>query len=179
MRGLVFSTVLLLVLMAALPAAHARGNDTPVCGTTLDVTGDPAPLEAFARREGLAYPEAFAHLMLWLAAAPGRDTLPPCYVTKNDARRAGWHPGANVWATVGPGTALGGSHFGNREKRLPRSTPSGQPPRYVEADLDYDGGRRGAHRLVFDRTMGDHHWRVWVTTDHYRSFQRVPEPDDD
>lgn len=98
-------------------------------------------------------------------SATGR--LPDCYLTKRAAEALGWRPGSDLWR-VAPGAALGGDAFGNREGRLP-------PGRYLEADLDYAGGRRGPVRLVFERD-GKGRWEQWVTTDHYNSFHKVPDP---
>ena len=94
--------------------------------------------------------------------------LPECYLTKRRAEERGWRPGSDLWR-VAPGHSIGGDNFGNREGRLP---PRG---RYVEADLDYAGGRRGAARLVFVRDSRGR-WLQWITTDHYRTFQEVPAP---
>jgi len=103
---------------------------------------------------------------IWHVHMTGR--LPACYLTKRAARDRGWRPGTNLWQ-VAPGTAIGGDRFSNREGRLPAAY------RYVEADLDYRGGHRGAKRLVFARSTRGR-WRLWVTVDHYRTFVRVPAP---
>jgi len=77
----------------------------------------------------------------------------------------GWRPGEDLWR-VAPGHAIGGDRFGNREGLLPAGNP------YVEADLDYAGGRRGPARLIFVRESQGR-WLMWVTADHYRSFRAV------
>lgn len=137
-----------------------------VCGADLTFAEEPSkPLQRFAEGAGLRYPEVFARLVLYLDA---KGTLPACYLNKDRARRAGWSPGANLWEHA-PGTAIGGDYFGNHERRLPAQF-NGQ---YLEADLDYAGGRRGGNRLIFVRNRPDS-GLIWVTTDHYRSFQKVP-----
>jgi ribonuclease len=120
-------------------------------------------LVTFARAAGLTYPAAFRNLADYLHDDGGR-ALPPCYLTKRAAKADGWRPGQDLWA-VAPGAAIGGDRFYNREGRLPRRWNG----RYVEADLDYAGGHRGAHRLVFVRSMGEG-WLFFVSTDHDRSF---------
>jgi len=56
-----------------------------------------------------------------------------------------------------------------------RPLPANDNGAYREADLDYQGGRRGARRMVF--VLGSEgRWLQWITLDHYRSFERVPAP---
>lgn len=90
--------------------------------------------------------------------------LPDYYVTKKAARNAGWQPSKGNLCDVMPGKAIGGDRFGNREKRLP-DAPSRQ---WFEADINYNCGHRGSDRLLYS---GD--GLIYVTTDHYRSFQQV------
>ena len=157
----------LLALLAAtllgLASARAEGP-RQACGASVSVPAEHAQrLTAFAERAGLRQARAAAGT-IWHVHSTGR--LPECYLSKRDAEGRGWRPGGDLWRAA-PGTAIGGDRFGNRERRLPARN------RYVEADLDYTGGRRGAARLVFARdTKG--RWLIWVTTDHYRSFREVP-----
>lgn len=155
-------------VLSATELGQAASPERGVCGSDLGGYSTPSgPLQRFATRLGVEYPVAFAQVVRYL---DDTATLPPCYLTKGQAQRAGWSPGANLWAYA-PGTAIGGDRFGNQERRLP-ALYNGQ---YVEADLDYDGGRRGAHRLVFVRNRPDS-GLIWVTTDHYRTFHQVPRP---
>lgn len=151
-------------LFGLAPAAAARVPEA--CGAAVEVPAEHAQrLQAFAARLELSQARA-AVGAIWHVHATGQ--LPECYLTKRAAEERGWRPGSDLWR-VAPGAAIGGDRFGNREGRLP------QRNRYVEADLDYTGGRRGAARLVFARdTRG--RWLIWVTTDHYRSFQGMPAP---
>ncbi|MBY0430926.1 MAG: hypothetical protein K2Q10_07005, partial [Rhodospirillales bacterium] len=119
-------------------------------------------LRTFAQAAGLNHPDAFLQVANHIFQF-GR--LPECYVTKADAQHLGWQPGSDLWK-VAPGKAMGGDRFGNREKQL----PFGQ---YVEADLDYSGGKRGAKRLIFARNSAGT-WKQWVTVDHYVTFRPVP-----
>ena len=91
--------------------------------------------------------------------------LPDKFVTKQQARQAGWQPGRSLW-DVAPlkGKSIGGDRFGNRERKLP---DGGR--KWREADLDYRGGHRGAKRLLF----ANDGLRM-VTVDHYRTFVEVP-----
>lgn len=125
---------------------------------------DGADLVALGRQLGLDDPGRFAETVRHICRE-GR--LPDWYLTKAAARQHGWQPGRDLCA-VAPGHALGGDRFGNREGLLPD-----RPGRvWFEADLDYACGRRGARRLVFSNDR-----LVYVTLDHYRSFEPVPCPD--
>jgi len=143
-----------------------------ICGAGDAVTGpQDEQLAAFAHRAGLDFPDVFVTVANTVNAT---GDLPRGYLTKSEARQTGWRPGRNRWETA-PSKAIGGDRFGNREKRLP-ATYNG---RYREADLDFnghrDGGRRGAHRLVFvEGSRGQ--WLMWVTIDHYDSFRQIPRP---
>ncbi|MEZ5903861.1 MAG: ribonuclease domain-containing protein [Geminicoccaceae bacterium] len=90
--------------------------------------------------------------------------LPAYYVTKSEARDLGWRPGDDLCRTA-PGRVIGGDRFGNREGRL----PDRRGRRWYEADLDFDCGRRGAHRLVFSSDG-----LIFVTVDHYETFYEIP-----
>jgi len=100
-----------------------------------------------------------------LNATKNRE-LPSKFITKKEASRAGWKPGASLWSVNGlKGKSIGGDRFGNYEKKLPNGKH-----RWREADLDYRGGRRGQKRIVFS---GD--GLRMITVDHYQTFREVPE----
>lgn len=87
--------------------------------------------------------------------------LPEYYITKSEARNQGWVPSKGNLCDVLPGRVIGGDRFSNREKTLPKGD------QYFEADVNYECGHRQADRIVFTKN-GD----VWLTKDHYRSFQK-------
>ncbi|WP_332032876.1 ribonuclease domain-containing protein [Kaistella sp.] len=87
--------------------------------------------------------------------------LPDYYLTKGEARSQGWVASEGNLCDVLPGRAIGGDKFSNREKTLPTAA------QYFEADVNYNCGRRNADRIVFTKN-GD----VWLTHDHYKSFQK-------
>lgn len=92
-----------------------------------------------------------------------RQQLPAYFVTKKQARQAGWSPGqyfSDIPALRGK--SIGGDRFGNYEHRLPRG-------QWKEADLDYRGKKRNAKRLVFAQAD-----QQYVTVDHYETFHKVP-----
>ena len=88
--------------------------------------------------------------------------LPDYYITKSEAKSLGWIPSKGNLCEVAPGKAIGGDIWTNRQKSLP--TKSGR--KYFEADLNYNCGNRNADRVVFSNDG-----LVFVTFDHYRSFE--------
>ena len=88
--------------------------------------------------------------------------LPDYYITKSEAKSLGWVPSKGNLCEVAPGRAIGGDIWTNRQKSLP--TKSGR--RYFETDLNYNCGNRNADRVVFSNDG-----LVFVTFDHYRSFE--------
>ena len=92
------------------------------------------------------------------------DRLPDNFITKKDARTLGWNPSkGNLW-TVAPGKSIGGDVFRNREKKLP--VKRGRI--WYEADIDYQGGKRGKDRILFSSDG-----LIYKTEDHYRTFTRM------
>jgi hypothetical protein len=87
--------------------------------------------------------------------------LPDYYITKSEAKKSGWVPSKGNLCDVLPGRAIGGDDFRNREKQLPGTE------QYFEADINYNCGNRNADRIVFTKN-GD----VYLTKDHYKSFQK-------
>ncbi len=91
------------------------------------------------------------------------NRLPDYYMTKREANSKGWNSSKGNLCDVLPGIAIGGDHFGNREGLLPKK--SGR--KYFEADLNYNCGRRNADRLVYSNDG-----LIFITKDHYKSFQK-------
>lgn len=103
-----------------------------------------------------------SEMLVMLNATRNRE-LPAKFITKNKARSAGWSPGRDLWSIKAlKGKSIGGDGFGNFENRLPKG-------KWREADLDYQGGKRGAKRLVYS-TDG----KRMITVNHYQTFVEVP-----
>ena len=90
--------------------------------------------------------------------------LPVNYITKKEAQDMGWDPSKGNLSDILPGMSIGGSAFGNYEGALPRANGR----RYFECDIDYDGGYRGAKRLVYSNDG-----LVFYTEDHYNTFEQI------
>jgi len=90
--------------------------------------------------------------------------LPDHYLTKREARELGWDPQQGNLHEVAPGMSIGGDRFGNREGLLPER--KGRV--WYEADIGYDGGHRGAERVVYSNDG-----LIYVTLDHYQTFEQI------
>ena len=87
--------------------------------------------------------------------------LPPNFITKSEARDAGWQGGS--LEKYCPGKCIGGDRFGNREGLL----PSARGRIWWECDIITLGARsRGAERLVYSNDG-----LIYYTGDHYESFE--------
>jgi len=87
--------------------------------------------------------------------------LPPNFITKNEAKKLGWDSSkGNLW-DVAPNKSIGGDTFGNREGLLPDG-------KYYECDVNYNGGYRGAERLIFSDAGA-----IYYTNDHYQTFEQL------
>lgn len=162
------ATVLFLLALLAVGPNAGWADVARVCGLGQPVAeGHGQRLRKFAERIGLNRIEAFVRVS---SSVYLTGDLPDCYLTKDEARDEGWRRGGNLWRHA-PGAAIGGNRFHNRERRLPKAHNGA----YREADLDYEGGRRGARRMVFVQGS-EGRWLQWITLDHYRSFERVPAP---
>ena len=90
--------------------------------------------------------------------------LPKNYINKKEAMSLGWEASkGNLW-DVTDEMSIGGDYFGNREKRLPVK----QGRSYYECDINYEGGYRGAERLLYSNDG-----LVYYTGDHYETFDKL------
>ncbi|MBQ9091754.1 MAG: ribonuclease [Anaerotignum sp.] len=88
--------------------------------------------------------------------------LPDNFITKKEAQKLGWdNKKGNLWE-VADGMCIGGDYFGNYEGLLP------EEDEYTECDVNYEGGYRGAERIIFSDD-GD----IYYTGDHYESFEQL------
>ena len=132
------------------------GAVAPVLAQTARTS--PQQLAEFASGTGLHQLEPFVDAVTELRSS---GQLPARYVSKEAARAHGWRGGGlcNIW----PGHVIGGDPFGNFGGQLPTDH------RYFEADLDSTCRGRGPSRLIYSSDG-----LIFVTTDHYRSFVKVP-----
>ncbi|MBI6874914.1 ribonuclease domain-containing protein [Clostridium aciditolerans] len=87
--------------------------------------------------------------------------LPDNFITKEQAAKLGWTPGKDL-DQVAPGKSIGGDIFTNAEKSLPDA-----PKRvWRECDINYNGGKRGADRILYSNDG-----LIYSTSDHYKTFK--------
>lgn len=92
------------------------------------------------------------------------EKLPSNFITKKEAIDLGWESNkGNLWE-VTEYKSIGGDKFGNREGLLPKS--NGRI--YYECDVNYEGGFRGAERIVYSNDG-----LIFYTNDHYESFEQL------
>lgn len=88
--------------------------------------------------------------------------LPDNFVTKKEAKNAGWVSSKGNLSEAAPGKSIGGDRFGNYEGILPEK----EGRQYYECDIDSDGGYRGAKRIIYSDDG-----LVYYTEDHYETFE--------
>ena len=88
--------------------------------------------------------------------------LPSNYITKREAQDLGWSGG--TLEPYAPGKSIGGGRFGNYEGTLPYE----KGRQYYECDIDYDGGKRNAKRIVYSSDG-----LIFYTEDHYSTFEQL------
>ena len=90
------------------------------------------------------------------------NKLPSNFITKSEAKKLGWVASkGNLW-DVCENCSIGGDRFGNREGILPDKDGR----KYYECDIDYEGKRRNAKRIVFSNDG-----LIYYTEDHYTTFE--------
>ena len=90
--------------------------------------------------------------------------LPSNFISKTKAKKAGWDSSKGNLDKVLPGMSIGGSEFYNNEGQLPDA--AGRT--WTECDINYEGGYRGAERIVFSNDG-----LVFYTSDHYKTFEQL------
>ena len=172
-----FAALLMTLLMVAALPAEARSkkkkNNTPTPTAIVTRTPSPAPTTA-----PTAAPEAETvtvtedgeytdreHVAAYLRAY---HKLPSNYITKNDANKLGWNGYRDGLWKVAPGKSIGGTRFGNYEGRL----PDAEGRRWYECDIDFDGRKSNAKRIVYSNDG-----LIYYTEDHYNTFIDITEPD--
>ncbi len=135
--------------------------------TTRSITEAPEETQSEAPEEEPGLPEedgAFTTKEEVAAYLHAYGHLPDNYITKKDAEALGWNSKkGNLW-DIAPGMSIGGSRFGNYEKKLPEKDGR----KYFECDLNYDGGYRGAERLIYSNDG-----LIFYTGDHYETFEQL------
>lgn len=90
--------------------------------------------------------------------------LPNNYLSKATAKGFGWKNYKGNLRDIAPDAIIGGDVFWNDKGKLPVA-----PGRvWYEADINYTGGYRNTHRLIYSNDG-----LVFVTYDHYQTFYPI------
>lgn len=92
------------------------------------------------------------------------NELPDYYISRSEAKHAGWNPFYGNFQEVLPGCMLFGGIYKNKRHQLPEK--GGRI--WYEADINYTGGYRNKQRLLFSNDG-----LVFVTYDHYETFIEI------
>ena len=85
-------------------------------------------------------------------------------MTKEEAESRGWISYLGNFWKVCPQKILGGDYYNNISGKLPSSIGR----RWYEADINYTGGHRNGHRLLYSSDG-----LIFVTYDHYDTFYEI------
>lgn len=92
------------------------------------------------------------------------QSLPNCYLTKEEAKALGWKAVLGNLTDVAPGKMIGGDVYQNRNGHLPQA-----PGRiWYEADINFTDGYRTRHRILYSNDG-----LIFVTYDHYETFVEI------
>ena len=92
------------------------------------------------------------------------NMLPSYYVSKKQARQAGWQDWRGNLDDVLPDKMIGGDIYSNREGKLPQKV--GRV--WYEADINYEQGYRNRDRILYSNDG-----LIFVTYDHYQTFYEI------
>ena len=93
-----------------------------------------------------------------------RGKLPDNYITKKEAKEAGWIPKSQNLAELLPGKQIGGDIYLNNEGKLPQSSTRV----WYEADFDFSGGYRKEKRILYSNDG-----LIFVSHDHMQTFYEL------
>lgn len=92
------------------------------------------------------------------------NRLPENYITKDDAEERGWVSIKGILREKVPGATIGGDEYSNDGGELPKCLGR----KWYEADINYTGGYRGKHRILYSNDG-----LIFVTYDHYNTFYEI------
>ena len=152
---------------------NASGENLTASGESFIASGPGETLTASVPGESLTAPEE-ASVREDISGIKDKDSvalyisvygrLPDNYITKAEAREAGWVSEEGNLDRVCPGKSIGGDRFGNYEGLLPEKDGR----KYFECDINYDPkeGYRGAERIIYSNDG-----LIYYSADHYKTFE--------
>ena len=90
--------------------------------------------------------------------------LPQKYISKKEAKAKGWKSLLGNLQVVLPEATIGGDLYQNKEGKLPKKIGR----TWYEADVNYLGGYRNSHRLIYSNDG-----LIFITYDHYLTFYEI------
>lgn len=90
--------------------------------------------------------------------------LPENYLSKEEALAVGWKQYKGNLRNVTSNGTIGGNIYKNKNKKLPDAT--GRV--WYEADINYTGGYRNGHRILYSNDG-----LIFATYDHYKTFYEI------
>ncbi len=147
---------------AATGTAEAAKTPAPTETTASATTPTPEPTkspEALVEEDGVyTTPELVAAYLHTF------HKLPSNYITKSEAIKLGWNnKEGNLWEVTDQ-MSIGGDRFGNYEGQLPEANGRS----WYECDVNYNGGYRGAERILYSNDG-----LIYYTDDHYETFTKL------
>lgn len=144
--------------------APTEALTTPASTVTAAPTETPTPEHAKSPEELVKEDGTYSSPELVAAYLHNFHKLPSNYITKNEAEQLGWDSEkGNLW-DVTDKMSIGGSRFGNYEGLLPEA--DGRI--WYECDVNYNGGYRGAERILYSNDG-----LIYYTDDHYKTFTKL------
>lgn len=160
------SVIIIFLIALANGSGLAEALGIAINGTTAQdsPTAAPTPTEAptpaFSVQEDGSYTSK-DEVALYIHTY---NKLPKNFIPKAEAERLGWVSSiGNLW-DVTDHCSIGGDRFGNYEGLLPKK--NGRT--WYECDINYNGGRRGAERILYSNDG-----LIYYTDDHYETFTRL------
>lgn len=148
LKRLLALAMALLLMLGCMPALAAKSK-------TIQLQAADYPVEKNGRYSTME------EVAVYLATF---DQLPGNFITKNKAQDRDWDNRAGNLDEVAPGCSIGGDRFGNYEGQLPDK----KGRKWTECDINFDGGYRGAERIVFSSDG-----LIYYTNDHYNTFTQI------
>ncbi len=150
---------ILLLIIFALTLFAACGNVNTEQNTNALLNGDDATANASVLEDN-SYTSK-EEVALYINTY---GKLPSNFITKKEAEKAGWESQKGNLREVAKNKSIGGDKFSNREELLP--TKKGRI--WYECDIDYNGGYRGAKRIIYSNDG-----LIFYTEDHYNTFEQL------
>ncbi len=93
-----------------------------------------------------------------------KGKLPEYYISKDEAKKAGWDYKSGNLNVVLPNYMIFGGKFNNEQNKLPKK----KGRTWYEVDINYMSGKRNSQRILYSNDG-----LMFVTYDHYETFIEI------